>query len=131
MEEKINNIPNWLRYILAIPYGILLVLFVFIILQISNSLYADSDSFWSLLLTFLFRNGINLIIFFYGLNVMLPNYKFKITLILSIAFGIFYTFIGGMAYVTDNITIEYILADIEVISCLILSCYFSFTQKLN
>ena len=131
MEEKISKMPNWLRYLLAIPFGILLVIFMAIVIQISNSFFGDSDSLWNVLTTFLYRNGINVIVFFYGINVMLPSHKFIITLIISIIFGVIYTFIEGMAFMIGNISFEYILAYIEIIICLIVSCYYSFNKKFE
>lgn len=131
MEEKINKMPNWLRYVLAIPFGIILVILIGIVILISNSIYSDIDSLWFQLITFLYKNGINVIVFFWGVNSMLPAHRFTITLIISIIFGIIYTFIEGMAFMVGNISLEYILAYIEIIICLIISCYYSFNKKFE
>ena len=71
-----DRLPNWLRYVLAIPYGIVLVVFVGFIIYISNLFFSDPDSLYTYIITFVYRNGINIIILFYGINNMLPNYKF-------------------------------------------------------
>ena len=126
-----DRLPNWLRYILAIPYGIVLVIFVGFIIYISNLFFSDSNSLYTYIITFVYRNGINVIILFYGINNMLPNYKFKITLIISIIIGMIYSILQGMSIILGNLSIEYIIAYIELIFALILSCYFSFTKKFE
>lgn len=131
MEDKINKIPSWLRYILAIPFGLLLAFLIGVVVLISNSIYSDIDSLWFQLITFLYKNGINVIVFFFGVNSMLPAHRFTITLIISIIFGIIYTFIEGMAFMVGNISLEYVLAYIEIIICLIVSCYYSFNKKFE
>lgn len=130
-KEKIEKIPIWLRYILAIPFGLLQTILFGLVNIISNSIYRDSNSLSAQLITFLYKNGINVIVFFYGINYMLPNHKFIITLIISVIFGIIYTFIEGMSFVIGNISLEYTLAYIEMIICLIVSCYLSFNKKFE
>ena len=126
-----DRLPNWLRYVLAIPYGIVLVVFVGFIIYISNLFFSDSDSLYTYIINFIYRNGVNIIILFYGINNMLPNYKFKITLILSIIIGIVYSVFLGMLIMLGDLSIEYIIAYILLIFTLILSCYFSFTEKFE
>ena len=126
-----DRLPNWLRYILAIPYGIFLVIFVGLIIYISNLFFSNPNSLYTYIINFIYRNGVNIIILFYGINNMLPNYKFKITLILSIIIGIVYSVFLGMLIMLGDLSIEYIIAYILLIFTLILSCYFSFTEKFE
>lgn len=126
-----EKVPNFARYILAIPIGIVAVIVVGILVQLSNLLVSDPNSLNMNIVTFLYRNGINVIIFFWAINYILPNHKFLITLILSIGFGLFYSIIEGMSIIVGSISLEYILAFIEFISCLVISCYLSFTRKFD
>ena len=126
-----EKIPNWARYILAIPAGLIAVIIVGFFVQFSNLLVSDPNSLNMNIVTFLYRNGVNTIVFFWTINYILPSHKFLITLIISIGFGIFYSIIEGMAIMQEMISLEYILAFIELIACLIISCYLSFTSKFN
>lgn len=126
MGEKI---PNWLRYIFALPYGLLISIIGFIIMRFSLLLFADPKSLYFAIISFIFKNGVNILLFFYGLNLMLPNHKFVITIIISIIFGLLYTFLEGMIVIANNISIEYTLAYIEVIISLIISCWLSYNKK--
>lgn len=126
-----GKIPNWARYIIAIPAGLIAVIIVGFFVQFSNLLVSDPNSLNMNIVTFLYRNGVNAIVFFWAINYILPNHKFLITLIISIGFGIFYSIIEGMAIMQKTISLEYILAFIEFIACLIISCYLSFTSKFN
>ncbi len=123
--------PNWLRYVLAVPYGLILVIVFAFIIYFSNIMFADPNSLYFYLSNFIFRNGINIIIFFWGLNTVLPNYRFKITLVISIIFGLAYTLLQGISIVRNTINLEYIIAHIEVIICLIISCYLNFNKKFD
>jgi len=129
--EFITKWPNWLRYTLAIPFGIALVIIFGLIIGISNLLYLDPNSSMNYIINFAYANGINIIIFFWAINSMLPKYRFQITLTISILFGIFYCIVEGMSIITNNISLEYIIAFIEIIVCLIISCYMSFKKKFN
>ena len=129
--STIEKMPIWLRYLIAIPFGILISTLVGIIFSISNLIYSDPDSIWNLITSFIFKNGVNFICFFYGINVMLPKHKFIFTITLSIIFGIIYSIIQGMNIITSSLTIEYIFAFIEVILSLVISCYFSFKNKFD
>lgn len=126
-----EKIPNWLRYVLAVPYGLILVIISAFIIYFSNIMFADPDSLYFYLSNFIFRNGINVIIFFWGLNTALPNYRFKVTLVISIIFGLAYTLLQGISIARNTINLEYIIAYIEVIICLITSCYLSFNKKFD
>ena len=126
-----EKFPNWAKYMLAIPAGIIAVIVVAFFVQLSNLLVSDPNSLNMNIVTFLYRNGVNAIIFFWTINCILPKHKFLITLIISIGFGIFYSIIEGMYIIQGNISLEYILAFIELIACLIISCYLSFTGKFN
>ncbi len=131
MEKYIEKIPNWLRYILAIPFGIIMVLFIALITLITQLLYADPNSLWITIISFIFANGINVIVFFYGLNIMLPKKKFVVTLVISIIVGILYSISQGMLIVMDTITWEYIIAYILFMTCMGISCYMSYKGKFE
>ena len=126
-----EKIPNWLRYIIAIPYGILLVIFMGITMHFTNLWFVEPDSFFMHLSTFVFRNGLNVIVFFWGLNTMLPKHRFIITLIISIIIGILYSAIQGASIMTNTMNLEYFLAFVEFMICLIISCYYSFNNKFE
>lgn len=126
-----EKIPNWLRYLLAIPYGLLLVVISAGILTLSNLLFSDPNSLYFYISSFIFKNGLNIMIFFWGINMMLPNHRFKITLIISIIFGLAYTLLEGIGIAQNNISWIYIIAYIEVIISLIISCYLSFNKKFD
>lgn len=129
--DFITKLPNWTRYILSIPFGILISFFISIIIFISNLIYADPNSLWTTLLNFIFTNGISIIAFFYGLNIMLPKHKFAITLFISIILGIGYSILQGISIMNGIMTFEYIIAFIIFIFSSILSCYLSFKYKDN
>jgi hypothetical protein len=131
MEKYIEKIPSWLRYILAIPFGIIMVLFIALITLITQLLYADPNSLWITIISFIFANGINVIVFFYGLNIMLPKKKFVITLAISIIVGILYSISQGMSIVMNTITWEYIIAYILFMTCMGISCYMSYKGKFE
>ena len=126
-----EKIPIWLRYILSVPYGIALTILFYLLMRFSLLLYADQNSLYFYFTTFIFRNGINILILFYGINSMLPNHKFKITLILSILSGGAYTILEIIGIMQGNISIEYIIAYVEVVSCLIISCILSCKNKFE
>lgn len=126
MEEKICKIPDWLRYILSIPFGLIYAFVVGVIIYASNTFFASQDSLWVLIINFIFLNGGNVMLFFWGLNIMLPKNEFIITLVLSILIGIAYTILQGMAIVLNILTFEYILAYILFTISLIFSTYLSY-----
>lgn len=127
--NTIEKMPNWLRYILAIPFGIICAIFIAVVFVISNWLYSTAN--WTYILNFLYKNGINVIVFFYGVNIMLPNFKFQVTLAISIIVGILYSILEGMSIMENTLTIEFIIAYLEFIICLIVSCYCSFNKKFE
>ncbi len=127
--ELIDKMPNWLRYILAIPFGIICVIGMAFFISISNYLYSSDN--WQNIVNFIYKNGINVIIFFYALNTMLPKFKFQITLALSIIFCILYSIVQGMSIMAGTMSIEYIVAFIEFIIFLIISCYYSYKKKFD
>lgn len=131
MDEYIEKMPNWLRYILSIPFGIICVIFVGTIIYISNLIFSDPNSIWTIISNFIFANGLNVIIFFYGFNLMLPDKKFTITLVLSIIIGITYSILQGISIGLNIISFEYILAYIIFITSLILSCYLSYKNMID
>lgn len=128
MDNFLDKIPNWLRYILAIPFGIISVIFFSFIISLSTLLYSDVDSLWFKLCSFIYSNGINIIIFFYTFNYILPKYNFKITLAFTIIIGILYSILQGVSFAANTFTLEYIIAFILVIISLIISCVMTYNQ---
>lgn len=128
MDDFLDKIPNWLRYILAVPFGIISVIFFSLIISLSTSLYSDVNSLWFKLCAFIYSNGINIIIFFYTFNCMLPKYNFKITLTFTIIIGILYSILQGISFATNTLTLEYLIAFILVIISLIISCIIVYNQ---
>lgn len=127
-DNIFRKIPNIWRYILAIPVGIIGVIVAFILMNISDLWISDPNSLYHTINIFIFRNFLNIIAFFYLMNYTLPKHQFKITLTLSIGFGIYYCMLMGIAYFNNITTWEYIVANILVISALIISCVIAFTQ---
>lgn len=70
-----NKIPNWLRYILAIPAGIALAVVGSILTYISNRYVSDPNS-WNMVFIRFVEPNIGMPMFFIvGVYVMLPNHK--------------------------------------------------------
>lgn len=70
-----NKIPNWLRYILAIPAGVALAVVGSILTYISNRYVSDPHS-WNMVFIRFVEPNIGMPMFFIvGIYVMLPNYK--------------------------------------------------------
>jgi len=129
-KDSFKNIPNWLRYILAIPFGILFMLTVGAIIWISNLLYNSPSSLWTTISNFIFANGINVIVFSYGMNLMLPKHQFKITLTLCTILGILYSMLMGASCISNNLTTEYIIAFLLFVCSLITSSVSSYKSSI-
>lgn len=129
MEENIfNKVPNWLRYILSVPLGIVAVIIVYIIGYWSNLWVASPDSLMMQFFTFIYQNGINVFILIGTICYVLPKYQIQFTITISVlicALG----FIGlGMSILLDNITVTYIIGFVLTFVSFILTCIYVFKQ---
>lgn len=70
-----NKIPNWLRYILAIPAGIVLAICAGAFVYFSTRHLSDSDSLNMKFVLFVLPNIGIPIFFIVGVYEMLPNHK--------------------------------------------------------
>ena len=131
MENFPNNLPNWLRYILAIPCGIIFTLIVVFFILLSANLFSDPNSIYNIFINFILANLVSVMLFFWGINMMLPKHKFVITLTISIIFGITYSILQGLHIAHYGISIEYTIGYICFLIGLIISCIFSFKNKFE
>jgi hypothetical protein len=123
-----EKIPNWLRYTLAIPFGIVCSILGYYIIWFSNVLYASPDSLYMFLIDYLYNNCFNAVVLIYSMNYMLPKHQFKFTLVVSIIFcGL--GFVGlGMSIIMQNITTSYIIGLILTFIAFIGSCCYTFNE---
>lgn len=128
MIDFINKIPNTLRYIISIPVSLIGVVLLYFIISLGNLLFSDPNSIWYLFTNFIIVNGLNVIIFFWIFNIILPKYRFKITLALSILLGIVICVIQGISIATNTLTTEYIIGCTITIISLIISCILSYKE---
>ena len=125
----IEKLPNWLRYILAIPFGILAYIVISFIILLGQSLFNDANSIWLTLISFIISNGISIIIFLNAVYFMVPNNKYKFTLVLAIFIEIFCTILTFNVFTIANITLGTMLAYILFTICLVLSLCFLHNQS--
>lgn len=123
MEGIIEKIPNWIRYIIAIPVAILGVILAGLFLMIFVFGYATPDSLIMQAFPYFYGSFANVFVFCYVLTYILPNYKFEITLGLSCL----YVGILVMAiYMLNTFQMLYFSHSVEllltIIACII-SCY--------
>lgn len=79
-----NKIPNWLRYILAIPSGITLAICATAFIYFSTRLVSDSNSLNMKFVLFALPNIAIPIFFIIGVYEMLPRYKKRISGTISV-----------------------------------------------
>lgn len=99
MNDILEKMPNWLRYILAIPVSALLAYsFEFIFVYILSPL-KDGNIYDLILLLeqYLVVNVGVLLVFFYYLNIILPAYQFQFTCGICILLGSLYCIVLGMS----------------------------------
>lgn len=123
-----KKLPNWLRYTLAIPFGLICSILGYYIVWFSNVLYASPDSLYMVLIDYMYNNCFNAIVLIYSMNCMLPKHQFKFTLVVSIIFcGL--GFIGlGMSFLMQSITTSYIIGLILTFIAFIGSCCHTFYE---
>ena len=123
-----EKLPNWLRYILAIPFGFICLIIMYYICYFSNLWIASPDSLMIKFFNYIYNNGINAIVFIYAMDTMLPKHQFKFAVTISIIFcGI--GMIGlGMSIMTGDITVSYLISLVFNIICFIYACYYTFKE---
>lgn len=117
-------------YIFAIPMGILAYLFSALLLTLYTPIEGSYETYFGILIRFIWLNFGHFIAFFWGLNITLPNHKFIITLILAsilstifIIMFIFYIYLGIL---TAEIIFAFILNLLAFIVSPIMSYYNKF-----
>jgi len=133
MEEKnfIEKIPNWLRYIIAIPISVIGTIIVLFFINFSNMLFSDTNSLWYFIINFVVANFISVLVFFFCLNYTLPKYEFTFTLIISILICCLIMFLLILTILTNTLNFKYIIGLLQsVISCII-SCILSKKGSFN
>lgn len=128
MDDFLNKIPNWLRYILAVPIGIVCLYIVYFIGYFSNLYIASPDSLCIEIYKFIYSNCINVLVMISSMNFILPKYQFKFTLVISIIFCSI-GFVGlGMNILMQNITVTYIIGLVLTMASFGFSCYHTFKK---
>lgn len=127
--SMIDKFPNWLRYILAIPFGILCLYIVYYMGYFSSRFIASPDSWLMIIYNFLYANGINVLVMMAGMNYMLPKYQFGFTLTVSLIFCSIGMIGLGMSIITKTVTVPYIIGLILTFIAFIYSCYVSFEDE--
>lgn len=131
MDDFIEKIPNWIRYILALPAGIVCLIIFYYIGYFANLYIASPDSWCIKFYTFFYNNGINVLIMMGVMNYILPNYQFKFTLVISVIFFAL-GFIGlGMNILIQNITVTYILGLVLTVIAFIYCCYCAYDIEIR
>lgn len=132
MEENIFvKFPNWLRYILSIPLGLISVIVCYYIGYWANLWIASPDSLMMYFFTFIYQNSINVFVLIGTICYVLPKYQFQFTLTISILFCSL-GFVGlGMNILINNITISYIIGFILTFVSFVISCIYTFNNLKN
>jgi hypothetical protein len=129
LKESIERLPDWARYVLAIPFGILCVLAVDLLFYISQDLFFSKESDLIKLFNFIVKNGLNFMILFVGINWMLPRYRFIITLIISLITFLINAILIGIEMANYTLSLDFCFAWIVTTICLAISCYYSFKSE--
>lgn len=123
-----EKIPNWLRYILAIPFGIVANIVIYWIVYYTNLFYSHPESLYMLLIDYLYSNCIQIFIFFGCMNYMLPKHQFKFTVTISIIYCTVCMFALGLSFYELNFNWTDWLAIILTLGAFIYSCYYTFNE---
>ncbi len=129
MEDNfINKIPNWLRYILAIPVGLIAVIIGYYIFYWSNLWVASPDSLMMKFCTFIYQNGLNVFILIGVIVYIVPKHQIEFAIVLSIIFCSI-GFVGlGMTILVGEITFSYIIGFTLTLISFIVNCLFVFKK---
>lgn len=127
MKEKsfIEKLPNWLRYIIAIPISIIGTMIVLFFINFSNMLFSDTNSLWYFIINFAVANFISVLVFFFCLNYILPKYEFTFTLVISILICFLITFLLVSTIITNALNFKDIIGLLLSIASCIISCILS------
>lgn len=125
----IEKMPNWLRYILAIPFGILCLIIVYYIGYFSNRLIASRDSWLIVIYNFLYANGINVIVMVTGMNCMLPKYQFGFTLTIAIIFCSLGMMGLGIGLITATVSVLDIIGVLLTLLAFIYACETTYKEE--
>ena len=113
-----------LRYIFAIPIAIVGMILGGILMAVSDRFVSSPDSFYALISNFLYANVLGYFVFFAILNYVVPNHKFKYTLITAIAY------VGGIILLSAIYNVSYgakdLLSWVFSILAISYSCYASY-----
>ena len=131
MDEVIEKIPNWLRYILAIPFGIICSILIYYVGYFSNLWIASPDSLMIKFYDYIYSNVINILIFMITMSYMLPKHQFKFVLTISIIFCSLSLIVIGMAIVMNTITLQDLIGMILSIVASIWSCFYIYNEFSN
>lgn len=126
MDEFVDKIPNWLRYILAIPVGLISIFLFYYIGYFSTRFVASEDSIAMWLFYFLYQNGINVIVMVTAMNYVLPKYQFRFTIAVAIIFCSLGMIGLGISIMTNSITVKYIIGLILTFCSFIYACYHTY-----
>ena len=129
--EFVEKMPNWLRYIIAVPTGILTLVIFYYIGYFSNLYIASPDSLFMIIYSFLYNNGINVFEMIETMKFVLPRHQFKFTLIISIIFCSLGMIGLGMSFITNNITLSYIIGLVLTFVCFIVECCHTYKTNPN
>lgn len=131
MGNLLKSIPNWVRYLLAIPFGLACWFIGYYIGYFSNLYVASPNSLAMKVYIFLYNNGINVLVMLGAMNYMLPKYHFQFTLGISILLSSV-TMLGlGMSILVQNITISYIFGVILFLGCIVYCCYCAYKEHIK
>lgn len=123
-------IPNWLRYILAIPFGIICMILGYYLFHISNLWVASPDSLMVIFLDFIYNNSLNAIVIILSMDLMLPKHQFVFALIVSIIFCAIGFMSFGITIITQTCSVIFIIELILELISFIYSCYYTY-KKYN
>lgn len=124
MEDFFNKMPNWLRYVLAIPFGFICYLIGYYLFYFSWCWFASPDSIAVIIYNFAYVNCVGIVIFLYTMSLMLPKHQFAFSLILSIIYGAL-NFIGlGFYFFAESITLSLIIEIVLTTLTLVLDCIY-------
>ena len=125
-----EKVPNWLRYIIAIPGGILGSILAYCIVNFSNLWIASPDSLMIKLWAWVYGNGVGILIALYFMDLILPKYKVQFNITLSLLYGALivvaftFLFLGITTYTWGQI-----LGGIFNIVCLICFNVYAFKHQ--
>lgn len=111
-----EKIPNWLRYGLAIPFGLICGILGYYIYYLGNLWVASPDSLMMKFCNFIYSNCIIILVIVYAMNTMLPKHQFKFTLVVTILYCALGLVSLGILIITQSITWKFIVQLIMVIA---------------